>query len=78
MAFSSYRAERARREENRQNNSRPENRCCTNCAYYHYRDGDYVCDCDRATQNVVYRMPAPSVARTKVCGDFVPSDYNIY
>lgn len=74
MAFRSVRQDNYRRQETRNRNSRPENRCCVNCAYYHSRDGQWVCDCDRYTQGVVYRMPPPSVAQGKVCNEFVPSD----
>ena len=74
MAFKSTYNDHQRRERTYQSNQRPENACCANCAYYG-RDLDmseWVCRRSQYSENVVYRMPAPDIARNKVCSQFVP------
>lgn len=78
MAFKSTYNDYKRRERTYQSNQRPENACCANCSYYG-RDmdaGEWVCRKSQYSQGVVYRMPEPSVARTKVCGAFVPGRHS--
>ncbi len=70
MAFKSTYNEHKSRERTYQNNQRPENACCANCAYYGYHGDIDGWGCTRS-YNVVYRM-SREVARTKVCSQFVP------
>ncbi|MBR1955636.1 MAG: hypothetical protein IKA29_06935 [Clostridia bacterium] len=78
MAFKSTYNDYKRRERTYQSNQRPENACCANCAYYgrDYDTGEWVCKGSEYTENVVYRMPEPSVARTKVCSQFGPGRHS--
>ena len=78
MAFKSTYNDYKRRERTYQSNQRPENACRANCAYYgrDYDTGEWVCKRSEYTENVVYRMPEPSVARTKVCSQFVPGRHS--
>ena len=78
MAFKSTYNDYKRRERTYQSNQRPENACCANCAYYgrDYDTGEWVCKRSEYTENVVYRMPEPSGARTKVCSQFVPGRHS--
>lgn len=74
MAFKKVYDDYNKRRQTRERNSQPENRCCTNCYYYHHKDGGYVCTCN-SHNGVYYRMPSPSVAQYKVCSHFYPSEY---
>lgn len=78
MAFKSVREENYNKKKTYERNLNPENRCCANCAYYTYRDSEYVCDKDKTWQNIVYLMPKPEIAKTKICDEYVPSAYNKY
>lgn len=77
MAFKHVYESQKREQQTYERNQRPENRCCTNCSYYTHEDGEYICTCDRY-KDVIYRMPEPSIARGKVCGNYYPSKYRIY
>lgn len=77
MAFKQTYKDYTKRNETFKRNQEPVNRRCTNCRYYMFDNGGYICTRDQH-EGIVYRMPEPSIARNKVCSHYYGSEYKCY